>query len=166
MSAPAGQDEFVEYLREHRRLVYRVAAAYAPAAGEREDLAQEIIAQLWKAFPAFDRTRRFCTWMYRIALNVALSHVRRENRRGVHEPLDASAEKLADERTPAPDAGDRLALAQRLIAGLSELDRALLLMHLDDHSHREIADVLGISESNVSTKLHRLKQRLRRDAAE
>lgn len=163
MSAAARQEEFVALLREHRRLVYRVAAAYQRTPGDREDLAQEIIAQLWRAFPSYDRTRRFSTWAYRVALNVALSQARRDHRHGVLEPLP-SDEQLADDRS-APDA-DRLSLAQRLIAELPELDRALLLLHLDEHSHREIAEVLGISESNVSTKLHRLKQRLRRDAAD
>lgn len=148
---------FLALLGTHRRLVYKVANLYG-SREDREDLAQEIIAQLWKAFPGYDEGRKFSTWMYRVALNVAISHARRRR----PEP-----EELGDDlAAPASNGDGRLATLYRLIGGLGELDRALLLLYLDEHSGREIADVLGISESNVATKIGRLKERLRRTVKE
>lgn len=144
---------FLALLEEHRRLIYKVASLYARG-DDRDDLAQEIVAQLWKAFPGYDEQRKVTTWMYRVALNVAISHARR--RRPV-------SEELGDDLVSPEGAGDvRVRTLYRLIAGLGELDRALLMLYLDEHSGREIAEVLGISESNVATKIARLKERLRR----
>lgn len=141
-------------------MVFKVANSYAAGAADREDLAQEITVQLWRAFPGYDPTRPFSTWLYRIALNVAISHLRREGPRQrqtvpfeaeLHTPVAPEAESSEPER-----------LLQRFIAGLDPLNRALLLLYLDEHSHRDIAGVLGISDSNVSTKINRLKERVRR----
>jgi RNA polymerase sigma-70 factor (ECF subfamily) len=136
--------------------VAKVAYTYCRNAEDRRDLEQEIATQLWRAFPRYDSCRPFATWMYRIALNVAISFVRTAYRRPT-VPLDevtAAAEPEAE-----PD--ERVRLLQQFLDQLDHLNRALLMLYLDDRSHRDIADVLGISETNVATKLHRLKVRLR-----
>jgi RNA polymerase sigma-70 factor (ECF subfamily) len=161
------QDEFHALLEAHRRIVFKVAGTYARLPEDRADLAQEIAAQLWRAFPGFDAARSaFSTWMYRIALNVAISQVRSHGlRRGVVESLeDAHLEVAGDDGRGIEDA-DAGRVLQRLIAGLEPLDRALLLLYLDERPQREIAEVLGISETNVATKIGRLKQRLRQQMA-
>lgn len=152
--------EFAALLDEHRRLVFKVAHTYA-GPGDVEDLAQEIAAQLWRAFPGYDRERRFSTWMYRIALNVAISWLRSEaprRRRTVpydheqHEPVAESADLDADE-------------GQRILRGFIDsqgpLDRALLLLYLEEHSYAEMSEILGVSETNLTTRINRLKERLR-----
>lgn len=158
---------FVELLERHRGIVFKVAGSYCANADDRADLAQDITVQLWRAFPGYDGQRPFSTWMYRIALNVAISHLRQQaprDRQAV--PFDDALHDCADERVPDPETQARLRALQRAIAVLDPLNRALLLLYLDDCSQRGIADVLGLSESNVSTRIHRLKQRLRDEFAD
>jgi RNA polymerase sigma-70 factor (ECF subfamily) len=153
-----GQNEFEALLRSHEGIVFKVANTYCWQADERADLAQEIATQLWRAWPRYDSSRRFSTWMYRIALNVAISYVRKEVRyRHVTVPLDATLQDPASSAAPS-DLQRRL---QRFIERQAALDRALLLLYLEDKSQREIADILGITPTNVSTKINRLKQKIR-----
>ncbi len=153
------QAQFVTLLDEHKKIVHKVAAAYSRSAADRTDLAQEIVAQLWRAFPSYDPARRFSTWMYRIALNVAISAYRRESRRAARP--EAPLLHLPDE---PPD--ERLGELHEAIGRLSEGDRALVLLFLDGLRHETIAQILGLSETNVSTRLGRIKERLRRDVAD
>ncbi|MEO8033516.1 MAG: sigma-70 family RNA polymerase sigma factor [Acidobacteriota bacterium] len=158
------QDEFARVLEEHRRIVFKVANTYCRELEDRADLAQEIAAQLWRAYPSYDHVRPFSTWMYRIALNVAISYVRTSSRRAVHTvPLDDQVQERLAGRDRSSEADERVRELYRIIDQLDTLNRALLLLYLDEHSYREIADILGISESNVATKISRLKQRLRDD---
>ena len=152
--------EFAALLDSHRRLVFKVAHTYARDAADVEDLAQEIATQLWRAFPAYDRARLFSTWMYRIALNVAISWLRGEvprRRRSVaydadlHEPL---IDEAADD-----DEGHRI--LRGFIASQTALDRAVLLLYLEERPYSEMSEVLGVSVTNLTTKINRLKDRLR-----
>jgi len=146
-------------MEDHKRLLYKVCRAFGREPADRDDLAQEITAQLWRSFPSFDERAAFSTWMYRIALNVAISYQRRERTRARYVISDdEKLLELADDRETWP----RLAELFALIAELAPLDKALMLLYLDGNSHREIGEVLGISEHNVATKLNRLKQAMRR----
>jgi RNA polymerase sigma factor (sigma-70 family) len=162
------QRRFEMLLREHQGIVFKVAGAYARAAHDRDDLAQEIAAQLWRSFGSFDEHRaKFTTWMYRVALNVAISHARSAKRSGAEhlEPLDdVHLETIAGdagEQQDAAERDERLAALHAFIAQLDALNRALVLLYLEDRSYAEIAEVLGISETNVATKIGRIKQKLR-----
>ena len=163
MSASTAHGAFSALLQRHAGIVFKVANTYARGSDDRADLAQEIAAQLWRAWPALDPARSATTWMYRIALNVAISHVRSNRVRLRHDavPLDDDLHDIADGNVADPETEQHLQLLQRFIARQAPLDRALLLLYLEEHSQREIAEILGISESNVSTKIGRLKQRLR-----
>lgn len=161
MTADASQ-AFAELLQRHRGIVFKVAGSYARDPHDRDDLAQEIAAQLWRAWPKYDPARPFSTWMYRIALNVAISHLRNETHRRRHAvPLDEALHDAAFDDAADADTAEGLRILQRFIATLEPLDRALLLLYLDERSTREMAEVLGITESNVTTKISRLKQRIR-----
>lgn len=152
---------FTVLVDRHAGIIRKVAITYCRNAEDRADLAQEIMAQLWQAWPRYDAKRSFSTWMYRVALNVAISHVRGVYRGAKHfMPLDEGHGQIAGEAVDH-ESNQLLATLDRLIADLDNLNRAVLLLYLDDRSHREIADILGISESNVGTKIGRLKQRLR-----
>jgi RNA polymerase sigma factor (sigma-70 family) len=158
----ASRDAFVLLLQRHRGIMFKVANSYCRSAEDRADLTQEIAAQLWRAWPAYDPARSVTTWMYRVALNVAISHLRSTGQRHGHAvPLDEDAHDLADPNTADHEAEQQLRLLQRFIARQAPLDRALLLLYLDERPQREIAEILGISETNVSTKIGRLKQRIR-----
>ncbi len=157
--------EFADLLDRHRGIVLKVAGSYAANPEDRADLAQDIAAQLWRAWPSYAPDRPVTTWMYRIALNVAISHLRGRSLRDRHHvPYDEALHATGDHGAAIDDdheTGQRLRMLERVIAALPPLDRALMLLYLDERSQREIADVLGISESNVSTRISRLKQRLR-----
>ncbi|MCL1500119.1 RNA polymerase sigma factor [Xanthomonas nasturtii] len=152
---------FSSLLQQHRGIVLKVAASYCHDRDDRDELAQEIATQLWRAFPSYDRSRRFSTWMYRIALNVAISDLR--GRRTFGEPiaLDAVVERIADPLAHDPERAQQVDALHAFIAQLPPLERALLLLYLDQHSYRDIGEVLGISETNLATKLSRLKARIR-----
>lgn len=155
---------FAELLERHRGIVLKVAHAYARDPADREDLVQEIAGQLWHAYPAYEPARRFTTWMYRIALNVAISFVRVGGRRGRHiVPLDETLHDVADGNAVDHEMDQHIRALHRFIHAQKPLDRALLLLYLEDRGHRDIADILGISETNVATKISRLKQRIRNE---
>lgn len=161
MSRHDADADFEARLRQHAGIVRKVAGSYAWTPHDRDDLMQDIVAALWQAWPRYDASRPFATWMYRVALNVAISQVRGETRRRRHHvAYDAD---LHDAEAHASDAAEteQIALLQKAMQSLDAMNRALLMLHLDERSHREIAEVLGISESNVGTKLNRIKERLR-----
>jgi len=153
---------FTRSLTAHRGIVRKVARAWSADEEERLDLEQEILMQVWRAWHAYDPARSFSTWMYRIALNVALSWQRRSAwKQAFHDEWDD--ERLAGVPASDDDAqdDDHETLLRQVMARLPPMDRALLLLYLEDRSQREMAEVLGISDSNVSTRLNRLRQRLR-----
>ena len=156
-------ETFSSLLQQHAGIVFKVANTYAQLAEDRADLAQEITAQLWRAYPKYDPSRRFSTWMYRVALNVAISHLRNQDLRRRHAAisLDESLHDIADARATDHEREQHIRLLHAFIARQPPLDRALLLLYLDERPQREIAEILGISENNVSTKIGRLKQRIR-----
>ena len=154
--------DFESLLEQHWGIVRKVAGVYARTRDEREDLAQEICLQLWRSFARYDRARPFATWMYRVALNTGISSARRSR-------LNA-ADDVSLEQVPATSGGepsdDRVEELYRFIHGQDELTRGLVLLYLEDRPHREIAEILGISETNVSTRLSRFRELARRTLAE
>jgi RNA polymerase sigma-70 factor (ECF subfamily) len=150
---------FRRWLKQHTGLVFKVARTYAPSDADRDDLVQEILLQLWRSLPRFEGKARESTWIYRVALNTALAWHRSENKHcAAQTPL------LAIEELPEPDDLDRrereelVARLYATIRRLPKMDAALVLLYLDDLSYREMADVLGISETNVGVKLNRVRK--------
>lgn len=149
--------DFLALLNEYRGAIHRVSRTYAATVADREDLVQEIVYQLWRAFPSFRRESAGVTWVYRIALNTAITGVRRRSRQPAQVPL-ADAPDVPS--PPAADSDARTDLLYRAVRRLGDVDRALVMCYLEDLSYREIADVLGISESNVGARLSRTKTKL------
>jgi RNA polymerase sigma factor (sigma-70 family) len=164
MSATDSRDAFVDRIDRHRGILLKVAGAFSRNPVDREDLLQEITVALWRAHDRFDARSSFSTWMYRVAMNVAISFQRSETRKSRLVPADNSLfETIAQPRDEPAD--DRLALIRELIRRLDPPNRALMLLYLDDYPYAEIAKILGISETNVATKIGRIKDRLKRDLA-
>jgi RNA polymerase sigma-70 factor (ECF subfamily) len=159
MNTPELQERFQILLEEHKRIVYKVCNAYCRNRDDRDDLAQEIVLQLWRSFSTFDNRSRFSTWMYRIALNIAISFYRRERTRTQH--VISGNERLLNMIEAPESQTEEVLLLYRFIEGLDPLNRALVLLYLDGYSYQEIADMLGIRETNVATKLSRLKQTMK-----
>lgn len=153
---------FLSLIETNKGIIYKVANAYCMHAEDRKDLIQEIIVQLWRSFDRYNDQYKYTTWMYRIALNVAISFYRRENRRKQltgHSPdniLD-----LADENNYG-ETSKQIGYLNQFIGELKELDKALMLLHLEEKSQQEIAEITGISESNVSTRIGRIKKILKK----
>lgn len=161
MTTAVVEERFQTLLEEHKKILYKVCNSYCQNREDREDLAQEIMVQLWRSFGSFDERRRFSTWMYRIALNVAISFYRREGRR-TRRVLSDDAQLLnaVDETA---NLSEEVRSLYQFIEGLDGLNRALVLLYLDGNSYLEMAEVLGISETNVATKISRLKQTMKQE---
>jgi len=160
----ARQEQFLTLLEEHKKILFKVASVYCRNPADRDDLVQEMCLQLWRSFGRYDAGQRFSTWMYRVCLNVAISFYRRESRRSrTTVPADVSILEIPAEEIDVVMLSDELRMLQQFIEQLDELDRALVVLYLDGNHHDTIAAVLGISETNVSTKIGRIKQRIRRE---
>jgi RNA polymerase sigma factor (sigma-70 family) len=157
---PAAGADFSALLEVNRRLIFKVANTYGRGRADVEDLAQEIAAQSWRAFPTYDPARSFSTWLYRIALNVAISWLRAEApRRRRSVPYEAEVHDATVVEAFDTDDGSRI--LRGFIDSQGPLDRALLLLYLEERPNTEIAEILGITATNVTTKISRLKDRLR-----
>jgi RNA polymerase sigma-70 factor (ECF subfamily) len=156
----AHQSDIATLIEEHRKLIYKVAHSYCPDTQEQEDLIQEIILQLIKGYEGFDHQVKVTTWMYKVAFNVAISHYRKTKKRRQYilsmpdKPVQISAPK-------EQEVDERLLLLRKFIADLDPLHRAIMIMYLDENSHAEIAKAMGITVSNVGTKIGRIKKLLK-----
>ncbi|WKN31309.1 RNA polymerase sigma factor [Porifericola rhodea] len=154
------KENFLQVLEHHQRIIFKVCNSYCADHEDRKDLVQEVIVQLWKSFPKYDDRFKLSTWIYRIALNVAISHYRKEHvRQSKRTQWQEDFFSIADE--DAHEMGEDIHLLRQFINKLDSMNRALMLLYLDDHSYDEIAGILDISVSNVGTKLNRLKQKLK-----
>ncbi len=159
MKERADKEVFTTLVQQHRGIIGKVCQTYCTHPANRDDLAQEIIYQLWKSYPRFNGTVLFTTWMYRVALNTAISFYRREKAQGTVVPLHESTLDIADnDQRQQEQAVQQLHL---FISQFKELDRALMLLYLEEKSYKEIAEVMGITETNVATKLNRIKEKLK-----
>ncbi|OJV12588.1 MAG: RNA polymerase subunit sigma-70 [Dyadobacter sp. 50-39] len=160
MSLIRDANQFLNVVDAHKGIIYKVANAYCRDGESRKDLIQEITLQLWLAFPKYDQQFKLTTWMYRIALNVSISFFRKQiTRQKISHPLtEEILTMMTDEQS---DVDSDFILLHKLIRQLKEFDRALMLLYLEGRSHSEIADILGITASNVSTKVGRIKGQLR-----
>jgi len=167
MSKRAGHERFLQLLDEHKKILFKIANSYCRSPADREDLVQEMVMQLWRTFGRYDARVRFSTWTYRVALNVAISFYRHEARRPRASPLDEQAVlEVTNDSRDAAAAQDDLRVLEDFIRQLDDLDRALILLYLDGNPYDTIAEILGISETNVGTKIGRIKQKLRQMSAD
>ena len=161
MTTSERQGKFLALVDAHKGILYKVCHSYSRNRDDREDLAQEVVIQLWRSFGTFDECYRFSTWMYRIALNVAISSYRRERTRTRH--VLSAREHVLEAIDETETVTDDILLLHQFIERLDPLNKALVLLYLDGNSYREIAEVLGLSETNVATKLSRLKKTMKRE---
>lgn len=154
---------FINWLREHGSAVIKVARAYTLTSDECQDLAQEILLQAWRSLPNFEHRANPATWFYRVALHTALNWQRNDKpRRARQQPLVELQVVVATGASSADQVEQRETIERlyQAIRRLPQADAALVLLYLDQLSYREMADVLGISESYVGVKLNRAKKAL------
>jgi RNA polymerase sigma factor (sigma-70 family) len=156
----AQKDQFIYLIQQNKKLIFKVCNAYCHDPEDREDLVQEVIIRLWQSFHKYDNQFKLSTWMYRIAINTAISHYRASNKKqrvtiSIHDSLI----DIADENNAELD--ENIELLYHFINQFNDLNKALMILYLDNNSHKDIAEILGISETNVATKINRLKLQLK-----
>ncbi len=152
--------DFIEMIEKRKGIIYKIANAYSRTSQDQQDLVQEIILQLWSSFGNYNPEFKMTTWIYRIALNVSITHYRKDVvRKKYTVPMTEHFIDSSD--IPDDNQAEDIMRLRNFIQELDEMNRALMILYLDGNSHQEIADVLHISVSNVGTKINRIKEKLR-----
>ncbi|MDP4150878.1 MAG: sigma-70 family RNA polymerase sigma factor [Bacteroidota bacterium] len=149
------QHLFETWLREYRAIIFKIVRAYAFTAMDQDDLFQEIVIQIWHSIPAFRSEASPTTWIYRLSLNIAIKWVRRERRHYAPGPLEDAGHLLHENPVD-----ERLRWLYQEIHQLNEVDRSIALLLLDGFSYKEMAHIIGITESNIGVRINRIKKHL------
>jgi RNA polymerase sigma factor (sigma-70 family) len=161
MDTSQHQEQFLLLIEQNKGIIYKIANSFRKDGEDKKDLVQEIILQLWRSFPSFDERSKISTWMYRVALNVAIASYRKDKKKDeLLTPMHESIFEFADE-DKAEDNSGHLKLLQQFINELKELDRALMLLYLEEKTGKEMAEILGLSETNIRTKINRIKESIK-----
>ena len=154
------QHLFESIMEQHKGILFKVARAYCLDEEDRQDLIQEMMIQIWQSIHKYDEQYKISTWLYRISLNVAISFYRKSSTRAKKytELNEQTVEALDEDKS---ENERQLKLLEHFISELKEIDKALLILYLEDKSHAEIAEIVGISVSNVGTKIGRIKENLK-----
>ena len=151
---------FVTELENNQNIVHKVCTLYTNDRDAHNDLFQEITIQLWKAYPKFRGESKFSTWMYRVALNTAITLYRKSKKRVQTIDYDAVIFKIKADEYDATEE-QQLKLMYKAVKQLNDIDKALVFLYLEDKDYTEIAETLGISEVNARVKMNRIKGKLR-----
>jgi RNA polymerase sigma factor (sigma-70 family) len=157
--AAASQKRFLQLIEEYKPIIYKIAAVYALSSEGRQDLVLEIVISLWKAFPAFRQEARVSTWIYRVALNTAISNYRQDRYQRRKVAL-TSEQVFSLPEHPVTDWSEELDLLYQAIQQLAGLDRAIILLYLDEKSYQDISAITGLSSAAVGMRLKRIKEKL------
>jgi len=148
-------------VNEYRGMLYKVCRMYCFTEHDRQDLFQEIIIQLWRSYPSFRGEAKFSTWLYRIALNTAISGLRKQRRQIVLTDPESLPVELQDIQYSA-EKEEQLQQLYAAINRLTEVEKALTMLYLEDKSYQEMEEILGISQNNLRVKMNRIKEKLRK----
>ena len=160
MNEKQQRQDFQNIIEQHKGIFYKIARAYCPNEDDRQDLIQEMMIQVWQSNHRYNGQFKISTWLYRISLNVAITFYRKNNTRAIkHTLLDEQTEQIPTDDKTADER--QLVLLEKFISELKEIDKALMVLYLEDKSHAEIAEILGMSSSNVGTKIARIKEKLK-----
>ncbi|MEA4980841.1 MAG: sigma-70 family RNA polymerase sigma factor [Petrimonas sp.] len=157
MTSKEAEREFIELIEKHSRLIYKVCFMYASDNDELNDLYQEVLINLWRSHDAFRGNATYSTWIYRIGLNTCISYIRQKKRRPLLIPLDVDLENIAEQKNNR----EELRELYRLINQLSKIEKAIVLLYLEEKTYDEISEIVGITRGNVGVKLNRIKTKLK-----
>ena len=152
------QQQFIDLLNQHQGIVYKVCNLYMDTPADREDLFQEITYQAFKAFKNFKGQAKFSTWLYRVALNTSITFYRKEKRLPDLLTFELLPEAQTDEADPIEEQTQAM---YKAIGNLSSIDKAIVMLYLEDYSYQEIGDMVGITANNVAVKMNRIKTKLK-----
>jgi RNA polymerase sigma factor (sigma-70 family) len=154
------EKKFEQLINEHELLIYKVCRIYAYTEADRQDLFQEIVIQLWHAFPKFKGNAKFSTWLYRVAINTAITGLRKKKDFITsYEPAQLPTH-LSDDNLNLVEE-ERLQQLYKAIEQLNQIEKAIVMLYMEDRSYEEMEDILGISQGNLRVKMNRIKDKLR-----
>ena len=148
--------DFIKRIQEHQGILHKICFMYAKTGTDKEDLYQEIVLELWKSYSSFENKSKFSTWMYRVALNTAITYIKKSSR--FHAAGTGMINFVEHEDSSAYSEDVKILYAA--ISHLNSIDKAIVLLWLEEKTYAEIADTVGISEKNVSVKMVRIKRKL------
>jgi len=155
------EHKFVKELEDNQNIVHKICRLYTNDQDSHNDLFQEITIQLWKAYPKFRGDSKFSTWMYRVALNTAITLYRKSKRSIKTQDFEGVSFKIASEEYDNTEE-KQLSLMYSAVKELNDIDKALVFLYLEDKNYKEISETLGISEVNARVKMNRIKDKIRK----
>jgi RNA polymerase sigma-70 factor (ECF subfamily) len=155
------QDAFVKKIKENEALIFKVCRVYAPDEEDGKDLFQDIVVQLWQYYPSYRGDSKFSTWLYRVALNTAITRVRKKERSVLPGNQSAELNENLHYESSSLEEQEQLKSLYRAINILGEIDKALVMLYLEDYSYTEMEEILGIKESTLRVKMNRVKEKLK-----
>jgi RNA polymerase sigma-70 factor (ECF subfamily) len=158
MADPRIHEHFISLFESNLGIILKISRAYTSTEQDREDLVNDIAYEMWKSFPRFQGKSKLSTWVYRIALNTAMNY--RRSTRKKRDFITGAIETYAGEPSSETDSNPHLELLYECIAELDEFSKAIILLYLDGYKHEEIAEITGISRTNVGTRISRIKEQL------
>lgn len=161
MNEKEREHKFQTIIENHRGILFKVARIYCRYEDERKDLIQEIRIQIWRSLDKYNNNYKLTTWLYRISLNVAISYYRK-NANQKKNTIPLNEQIVSADEFEIKEKEEQLGLLEKFINELNDFDKALMLLYLEEKSHDEISDILGISRSNVGTKIGRIKEKLKK----
>lgn len=162
MHSMSKEEEFVQLIQENQGLIYKIALVYSNEKEEQDDLYQEIVYQTWKSFDQFKKASKPSTWLYRVGMNTAITHLNKSKRKPLLVTLDQSLMNYTE--TVDSEKEEKIQWLYSQIRKLNLLDRGIMFLYLEGKNHEEIAQITGISTSNVGTRMSRIKQKLKAEA--
>lgn len=153
------EEEFLKVVKQYERIIYKVCYLYTTKSATLNDLYQESLLNIWKAFPKFRHECKVSTWIYRITLNTCISFIRKEKNMPEFISLTQEAEELVNEKD---ELHEMLRQLYRMINKLGQLDKSIIMLYLEEKSYEEISEITGLTVTNVATKLGRIKDKLKK----
>ena len=153
--------EFLEIIKNNQGIIHKVCNVYCDDQDDRDDLFQEIVAQLWKSFPSFRKESKFSTWMYRVALNTAITSFKKTKRRPDQSRLTYDNFQIKDVNYDT-ETEDNIKQLHRAVAQLTGIEKSIILLYLEDKKYEEIAEITGITQNYVRVKMNRIKKKLKK----
>lgn len=152
------EKEFIELITKHQGILHKICNVYFIRNPYKEDYYQEILIRLWKSYPSFRNQSAFSTWLYRVALNTAIDIIRKQNLQPVHTELSKIDYNKPDHEHNGES--EKKDILYQAISHLSDVEKAIIILYLEDYNYKEISEIIGISESNTGVKINRIKTQL------
>lgn len=155
------EQEFVKIIQKNQGIIHKVCNVYCDTEDDRNDLFQEIVAQLWKSFPSFRRESKVSTWMYRVALNTAITSFKKNKRRPDQNRLTYENFQIEEEKYDT-ETEENIKVLHKAIAQLTGIEKSIVLLYLENKKYEEIAEITGITQNYVRVKMNRVKKKLKK----